>query len=166
MQNKSNDCPRSIKLRGRHGSGAGLFARGQAVVEFAIISGVAIILLVVGIQFALIGQCALAVTQLSYTAARYASVHPATVQTASDMNSYILQVASPTLLNNGVNGTNSDLQVTIPPNKQLCPQTNPFGQPATIQVTYQLTSKIFLPNPFLGISFPTQVQSTQTAFCE
>ncbi len=164
MHNKSNDCPRSTKLRGRHGSGSGLFARGQAVVEFAIISGVAIILLVVGIQFALIGQCALAVTQLSYTAARYASVHPDTVTSVSDMSGYILQVASPTLLNDGVNQGTDGLTVTMP--KGSCPTPNSFGQPVEITVTYQLVSKIFLPNPFLGISFPSQVQSTQTAFCE
>lgn len=147
----------------------GLLARGQAVVEFAIISGVALIVLLVGIQFALIGQCALAVTQLSYTAARYASVHPTQTLSDTTLQTYIQNAASPTLLNNGIDfgGTGKgDLSIFIPSTGKACPSTNSFGAPVTIEVQYDLSSKIFLPNPFLGIPFPTTVQSIQTAFCE
>jgi hypothetical protein len=130
------------------GPRGGLFARGQAMV---------------GIQFALIGDCALAVTQLSYVGARYASVHPTYQLTSSsggsDVESYMLSVASPTIMSNSGN----DLTISMP---TPCPTTNSFSNPVTISVQYNLTSKIFLPNPFLGISFPTTVQSTQTAFCE
>lgn len=132
-------------------------ARGQAMAEFAIIAPVALILLVVGIQFAIIGQCAVALTQVNYVGARYASVHPTYTQGA--VVTYMESVASPTLLSNSGN----DLTVTT---WIACPSTQPFGSPVTIGLQYNLSSKIFLPNPFLGISFPTTVQSTQTAFCE
>jgi len=135
----------------------GLLERGQAMVEFAIIAPVALILLVVGIQFAIIGQCAVALTQVNYVGARYASVHP--TYTESQVQTYMNSVASPTLLSN--NG--ADLTITT---WSPCPSTNSFGSPVTIGLQYNLSSKIFLPNPFLGISFPSTVQSTQTAFCE
>ncbi len=125
--------------------------------EFAIIAPVALILLVVGIQFAIIGQCAVALTQVNYVGARYASVHP--TYTESQVQTYMDSVASPTLLSN--NG--GDLSITI---WTPCPSTDSFGSPVTIGLQYNLSSKIFLPNPFLGIGFPTTVQSTQTAFCE
>ncbi len=42
------------------------YRRGQAMVEFALIATLAMVVLLVGIQFAIIGQAALAVTQASY----------------------------------------------------------------------------------------------------
>jgi len=46
------------------------FRRGQAMVEFALIATLSMVVLLVGIQFAIIGQAALAVTQASYLGAR------------------------------------------------------------------------------------------------
>ncbi len=49
--------------------------RGQAAVEFALISVIALMVLLLGIQFAMIGQAALAVSQASDAIARYASIN-------------------------------------------------------------------------------------------
>lgn len=158
MQHKTKHSLRRAAIGSRRGSG--LFSRGQAIVEFAIIAGVALLIMLVGIQFALIGQCALAVSQLSESVARFASVNPTNSDvTSTAFTKYINEVASPTLLNN----KGADLSVTMP---TACPPSNSFSSPVTITVQYNLASKLFLPNPFLGVSFPTTVQSTQTAFCE
>jgi Flp pilus assembly protein TadG len=146
-------------MAGRGPRGKRLFARGQSMTELALIMPVLLVLLVVGIQYAVIGDCALAVTQLSYDGARYASVNP-TYTLGTGVKTYMLSVASPLIMSN--NG--GDLSITMP---VTCPSTNPFSFPVTITVQYNLASKIFLPTPFfLGITFPTTVQSTQTAFCE
>lgn len=125
------------------------------MVEFAFVLTVALFVLVLGIQFALIGQAALAVTQLSYTVARYASVNPSYTQ--SDINNYWPTVVSPTI------NDSSKLTVTL---QTACASPNPFGTPVTVSVNYNLSGKIFLPNPFLGVKLPAAVSSVQTAFCE
>src|SRR5260370_22106168 len=50
-------------------------ARAQAMVEFALLSPLVMIGLVVGIQFAIIGAGALALSQAAYQGARYASIN-------------------------------------------------------------------------------------------
>ncbi len=48
-------------------------SRGQSAVEFAMISVLALVVMLIGIQFALIGQAAVAVSQGSSALARYAA---------------------------------------------------------------------------------------------
>ena len=59
--------------------------RGQSAVEFVLISVVVLMIMLVGVQFALIGQAALAVSQGSSALGRYASNHipPSTGSTTS-----------------------------------------------------------------------------------
>jgi len=52
-----------------------LRAKGQAAVEFALISVVAMIVLFVAVQLALIGEDALALGQMNYQGARWAAVN-------------------------------------------------------------------------------------------
>jgi Flp pilus assembly protein TadG len=133
-------------------------ARGQAMVEFALIATVAIIVLVIGIQFALIGQAALAVSQLSFAGARYASVN--TSYSQSQIQAYMLQVGSPTITSN--NGANLTITVTRSAN----PDGSYFGQPVVVGISYNATSQLILPNPFLGITFPTTLTAQETAMQE
>jgi Flp pilus assembly protein TadG len=133
-------------------------ARGQAMVEFALIATIAIIVLVVGIQFALIGQAALAVSQLSFAGARYASVN--TSYTQSQIKSYMVQQGSPTITSNS--GANLTITVTRSTNAD----GSYFGQPVTVNISYNATSKLILPNPFLGITFPTTLTAQETAMQE
>src|SRR6266851_47845 len=50
--------------------------RGQALVEFALVLTIAVIVLFVSIQLALIGQLYLALGQMNYRGVRYAAISP------------------------------------------------------------------------------------------
>jgi Flp pilus assembly protein TadG len=129
--------------------------KAQAAVEFAIILTVALIVLVIGVQFAIIGNAALALGQANYQGARWAAVNPSATQ--SQVNSYILSVASPTIsANNG-----SYLTTTLNPAPPCA-----FGNALTVSLTFDVKHLIAVPNPFLGISFPTALTNSESAFCE
>ncbi len=79
--------------------------RGQAMVEFALVSIVAVIVLFGSVQLALIGQLYLALGQMNYRGVRYAAVSPDCINATSgcglnnqSIKAYMLSVASPTIL--------------------------------------------------------------------
>jgi Flp pilus assembly protein TadG len=136
---------------------------GQAMVEFAMIATVALIVLLVGIQFALIGQAALAVSQASYYAARYAAVQTS-VNSSSALQTAVQNNFSPTITSpsgalNVIMATNG-----TDPNCTASPRN--FGCQITVSVTYNATSKIVLRNPFFGIPFPNSLSSTTQMLTE
>ena len=142
------------------------FRRGQAMVEFALIATLSMVVLLVGIQFAIIGQAALAVTQASYLGARAASVN-----TSLDSNS--LQTAIANQMSPTINGATVTLTNTTDATCTAGPGgTRSFGCPISVTVTYDATSKLFLPANWtmLGnnavIVFPTSLTSTQSAMTE
>jgi uncharacterized protein (UPF0333 family) len=135
------------KLKG--GSGA------QSMVEFAFALPVVLIVLLVGIQFAIIGEAALALGQVNYQGARFAAVNGNATQ--AQVQTYMLSVASPTISAN--NGSYFSTVLSPAP-----PCT--YGSAVTVSVTFNANSLLALPNPFLGISFPTQLTSSESAFCE
>jgi Flp pilus assembly protein TadG len=151
--------------------GMGLFARasrrGQAMVEFALIATLSMVVLLVGIQFAIIGQAALAVTQASYLGARAASVNSSL--TSNSLQTAIANQMSPTISGATVTLTNTtDSTCTAGPGG-----TRSFGCPINVTVTYDATPKLFLPAQWtmLGtgtnlITFPTSLTSTQSAMTE
>jgi hypothetical protein len=138
------------------------------------------IVLFVAVQFALIGQIALALGQMNYQAARYAAIHPGCGkgsttcpntntcnQTAGDpdVNStavycYALSIASPTIKSGSIT------TFTVNPDPGTAGPDRGFGQSVTVSVTYDVTSQLFLPKNFLGLSFPTTLSSTETAMSE
>ena len=128
--------------------------RGQAAVEFALISVLALALLVIGIQFAIIGQAALAVSQASYLGARAASVNEAL--TSATLSTTIASQISPTISGASVTMTN-----TTDPS---CGPPRTYGCPISVTVSYNASSKIFLPsNTLLGLKFPTSLTATESA---
>ena len=127
-------------------------AQGQSLVEFVITLMLALIVLIVTIQFAIIGDTALAVTQLAYAGARYAAFNPN--YDYSTISGYMKTVASPAI--NESSGAN--LRITLTPG--ATPRT--IGSSVQVSVVYNLRSKLFLPNPFLGIRFPTTLSGIQT----
>ena len=142
------------------------FRRGQAMVEFALIATLSMVVLLVGIQFAIIGQAALAVTQASYLGARAASVN--TNLDSNSLSNAIASQISPT-----INGATVTLTNTTDPTCSAGPGgTRSFGCPINVTVTYDATSKLFLPANWtmLGdhavITFPTNLTSTQSAMTE
>ena len=134
------------------------------MVELAFILPLALILLLVTIQFAIIGAEALAVNQLAYAGARYAAANDTLV--ASDISTYMKSIASSLINENS--GAHLTITVCVP-SGNTCPTsttTRVTGNPVKVGVSYDLSSKIVLPNPFLGIALPTTLSGTQTMMSE
>jgi Flp pilus assembly protein TadG len=135
---------------------------GQAMVEFALIAVIIIVVLLVGVQFAIIGQAALAVSQASYLGARTASVN--NTLTSTTLNTTVQNQMSPTITGAVVTMTNTADASCGPPRT--------FGCPITVTVTYDATSKLFLPSSWtiLGtthpIGFPTSLSASESAMTE
>jgi Flp pilus assembly protein TadG len=137
----------------RAAAGAG---RGQAAVEFALIAPVLMVVLLVGVQFAIIGDAALGLGQVDYQGARYAAINPSASQL--DVQSYMVSAASPLIAANG----GAYLTTTLSP----APPCS-FGNTVTVAVSFDISHLVVLPNPFLGIvSFPTSLSNSESAFCE
>jgi hypothetical protein len=172
-----------------------LRARGQAAVEFALISVVAMIVLFVAVQLALIGEDALALGQMNYQGARWAAVN--TCATDAEILQYMLFSGSPSVTNSGGScGTYLSMDITdtqtatatrtnvtgttcTAPTADTCgagstPRT--FGTSVTVTLYFKLDKAIFLfgagststnAKPFLGlVSFPTKLTSKETAMAE
>jgi Flp pilus assembly protein TadG len=152
-------------------SGAMLRTDGQAAVEFALVLIVAMIVLFVAIQMAVIGQAALALGQMNYQGARYAAIN--TTATCTNVADYMRSVGSPTVTKAGVrcDGTGGvSVVMTCPASGGgTCPTTGTgraFGDPVQVSLTFNATSLLFLSPNFLGISLPTTLTSTETAMSE
>ena len=149
---------------------------GQAAVEFALVLTVAMIVLFVAIQFALIGQAALALGQMNYQGARYAAVN--TCAQDQDIANYMCAVGSPTLTkNSGANlkvFVNNGSATTVsscsaPSVSSSCSTPRSMGASVTVKVTFDMSGAggiLFVQSPFMGISFPTTLSSSETAMSE
>ena len=143
---------RAVRLIRRFSKGAN---RGQAAVEMAAVATILTMAMVVGIQFAIIGEAALALGQASYQGARYAAVHSAGT-TQSGVKTYVNSVGSPTII--AGNGQYLTVNVAALP----CTQ----GSTVTVSLSFDAKHLVALPNPFLGVSFPTTLTNSSAAFCE
>jgi Flp pilus assembly protein TadG len=144
------------------------------MVEFAMIAPLALILLFVGVQFAIIGQVALALSQGASAIARYVAVNEPQGTVSPTFNGNP-NAAMQALLSQSL-GTNkwSDLTVTV----QSCdgtkgPSCTAAGTPkqtvdsVLVTLSYNATSKIALPNPFLGlVTFPTALSAKYSELYE
>lgn len=147
-------------------------SKGQAAVEFALVLVIAMIVLFVAIQMALIGQAALALGQVNYQGARFAAVNPS--DTCDQIASYMQSVASPTITKNGFTcGTNCNTAstgvtvcMTCPGVSGGCQTPRAFGSSVEIDLAYDASAQLVLPNPFLGVHFPTSLYSQETAMVE
>src|SRR5271157_2920920 len=156
MSTDSERAPRGrfmnlAKLR-RRLAGAG---RGQAAVELALAAPIMAIVLVVGVQLAVLGTAALALGQANYQGARWAAVNSSATQ--AQVQSYMLSVASPMISAS----SGQYLGVSLSPAPPCA-----FGSSVTVGVTFDVAHLVVLPNPFMGISFPTSLTNSETAFCE
>ena len=143
--------------------------RAQAMVEFALVLIIAVIVLFGSVQLALIGQLYLALGQMNYQGVRYAAVSPNCTdeKTACGLSNqsitqYMLSVASPTIVsitNANANAlTVTYANVTNPKVKRVA------GDTVKIFCQLDISSKIFLPN--LGLPFPKSLSSTEQAYTE
>jgi len=139
------------------------------MVEFALGASLTLVLMLVGVQFAIIGQAALALNQGASTLARYAAVHPGTVSsgTGGSLPSPAQQLLSPTILT----GSGNDLTVTV---SSLKPDgTTETGTPiqgqdqVIIGLSYNATKKVVFPSStLLGITFPTTLTASDSQLYE
>ena len=142
------------KTRTTSGASRNRISEGQSAAEFALILPLVFIVLLVGVQYALLGQAALAVSQGASGLARYESVHPGTVSSgnASGLPTAAQQLLSSSIMTNG----GGDLTVGV----TSSPGTN-FGDTCTISLSYSATSKILLPDNFFGVPlFPTTLSAS------
>jgi|ERR1035437_5942478 Flp pilus assembly protein TadG len=148
-------------------------SRGQSMVEFAIIAVLVITVMLLGVQFALLGQTALAVSQGSSALARYASLNEGSGAVSPSYSgapsAAMQQLLSPTILTHG----GSDLTVTIASYTGTTTTTTsaPVGtvDRLVISLSYNAKTgnKIVLPNPFLGIlTFPSILSSSDSQLYE
>ena len=130
--------------------------------EFALLTPLLMFVLFMTITFAVIGQAALAVSQLAYNGARYAAVNP--TMTGAQISSYIKSgnLGSPTITAN----SGSHLTVTVT-------QASGFGQPATVTIAYDLSSNALVSSmstmfAALGLAqtLPTSLTATETAMSD
>jgi Flp pilus assembly protein TadG len=129
-------------------------ASGQAVVEMGLIMPVVLFVMLIGIQYAIIGLAVLGLGQANYQAARYAAVNSGA--TSASVQNYMVSVASPLI------GASSGHYLSSTVNSLPCT----FGGSVTVSVTFNSAHLIVLPNPFFGIPFPTSLSNSETAFCE
>ena len=129
--------------------------RGQAAVELALITPIVLFVMLLGIQFAIIGLADLGLGQANYQGARYAATNPSAAQSA--VQSYMVSVASPLIAASSGKYLTSTLSPAPP-----CT----FGSTVTVSVTFDASHLVALPNPFFGITFPTSLTNSESAFCE
>jgi Flp pilus assembly protein TadG len=150
-------------------------SRGQAAVEFAMISTLALVVMLVGVQYALIGQAALAVSQGASALARYAAVNPGTIGGASGNGAVTLNgTTAQNLLSSSIcGGSCSNLTATIASTSAATgtatTAANPpvFGDQLTITLNYDATNKLALPKTFMGmVTFPTALSSSESQVYE
>ena len=171
-------------------AGSFLAGRGQAAVEFALVATVAMIVLFVAVQLALIGEDALSLGQMNYQGARWFAVN--TCATTDQVMQYMLFAGSPSITQVGGScGTQLKMNATYttsdgtshtvtnksgstctsaPTVTTGCANPLEFGQPVTITLNFDASKSIFLGNgtsKWMGlISFPTTLTSTETAMAE
>lgn len=143
--------------------------RGQALVEFALVLSIAVIVLFVSIQLALIGQLYLALGQMNYRGVRYAAISTDCTDATSpcglnkqSITQYMLSVASPTI----VSITNSNSKALTVGYANVSNLGKARVQGNTVQITCKLdiSSDIFLPN--IGLPFPKSLSHSEEAFTE
>ena len=138
------------------------------MVEFAMISSVALAVMLIGVQFAIIGQAALAVSQGSSALARYVAVNPGTFGTQN--GTATLPSAASALLSPTINDANLTVTIASYQSDGVTVETGtiiPSQDQVKISLSYDATSKIFLPtHTILGISFPTSLSAAESQLYE
>jgi len=153
-------------------------SRGQSAVEFALLSVFALFMMVVGVQYALIGQAAVAASHGSSALARYATSNLGNYLANGSVKASTLplaaqQVLPQSLMTNG----GADLTVTVNSYKGdgVTAEPNPPqpGEQVVVTLSYDTTTKLAVPNPFLavpplfpGITFPNPVGATDSQIYE
>jgi hypothetical protein len=154
--------------------------RGQSMVEFALGATVALAVMLIGIQFALIGQSALAVSQSAEALARYAAQHPGALGGVTPLYNGKATMPLPAEAENllpssittqstatvkGQPVTTYDLTVNV---ASFAGSTNNTTNApvqtdrVVVSLSYNAANRIVLPSTtLLGISFPSTLAASE-----
>ena len=161
----NRNAPRSSRPFRLRGMSAGFISSIEFAFSFILLMAV----MMGGVQLAVIGQTALALSQGASAVARYAAVNESTVGASysGPPTAAMQQLLSSTILTNSGN----DLTVTIGSYQSGTTTTTANPTPrvdrAVVTLSYNAANKYVLPNPFLqipgifpGISFPAVMTLT------
>ena len=146
-----NQPPRSCALEVRKINVRAMKRRsGQATLEFAFILPLFVALVLGVVQYGLLAQATEIATNLTRDGARFASI--GATQTDDDIKKYVLGQANKTPLRRGTDTTdgagnpkNDDISINITPTNTPAKNNRTKGGQVTVQITYNLRSRIFLP---------------------
>jgi Flp pilus assembly protein TadG len=153
-------------------------SRGQSAVEFALLSVFALFMMLVGVQYALIGQAAVAVSHGSSALARYAASNVGNYIANGTVKASALPLAARQVLPQSLmTNDGGDLTVTVNSLKldgtTTEANTPAPGEQVVITLSYDTTTKLAVPNPFLamppifpGITFPNPVGAQDSQMYE
>lgn len=144
------------RLRRRPERASRRFGRGQAVLEMTFMISALLVVIIVGIEGAVLGQRSYALTQLAYQGARYAAVNPAYDPTT--ITNYVLQIAS------GPIDQNSGAQLKVNVNPTSIPRVT--GTPVTVTLTYTFPHPLSFSPTLFGLSFPKTISATDVTMSE
>ena len=133
----------------RHERASGRFRRGQAFVEMTFMISALLVVIIVGIEGAVLGQRSYALTQLAYQGARYAAVNPAYDPTT--IANYVLQTAPPNI------DQNSGAQLKVDVSPTSIPRVT--GTPVTVTITYTFPHPLSFSPTLFGLSFPKTISA-------
>jgi len=134
--------------------------RGQALVEFALVLPVLLILTMFIIQYGIIFYTAIGLTNLSREGARFAATAP-TSSDSSQPDKDILQRMKDVLPANIAWSDVAPPNTVISANPSTSRYTNSGGL-ITVTITYNMKKKLFLPSTFLGVTVFSSSYTTQT----
>lgn len=153
-------------------------SRGQSMVEFALGATLALAVTIIGIQFAIIGQAALAVSQGASALARWAAVNPGGLGTYNGQATMPLptgaeNLLSPTITTSTTSGGTTTYDLTVNVSSFQGSTANTTSSPIAAQdrvvvsMSYNAAQKVVLPsNTLLGITFPTTLTASDSQLYE
>jgi Flp pilus assembly protein TadG len=144
------------RFRRRHEKASGRFGRGQAFVEMTFMISALLVVIIVGIEGAVLGQRSYALTQVAYQGARYAAVNPAYDPTT--ITNYVLQIAPAQIDQN----SGAQLKVNVSPTS--IPRVT--GTPVTVTITYTFPHPLSFSPTLFGLSFPKKISATDVTMSE
>lgn len=128
--------------------------RGQALMEFALVLPVLLVLALFLVQYGIIYRTTIGLSNLAREGARYAATAP-TSDAAIDKR---VQDVTPS------NIKYSDVTVTINPAEGNSARLSGSGGNITVKISYDMRKKVFLPSTFLGAHLFAQTYNTQSTF--
>ena len=117
--------------------------RGQAIIEMALVVTILLFLTLGLIQYAMLANARITLTNLAREGARYAAVNALKTGSDNDIKDYVdLRVAEFTTLKDI---TRSDILLDFPEGRQS-------GKPVKVDVSYNMRNKFILPVSFPGLA--------------